>query len=1074
MNNFYIFKYIIYTSLIIFMASCNVWSEPDDFKVEENPVACFNEITPECGNKDYLVPMPSSYMEAALPKGLTVNIDPKTPFIVKFGAKIKKESMNSKNVIILENNNPLPESAYVLDYLKDTQGNEDQSILAISSSTGAWNPKSTYVVILLNGIESQDNLIFSKSKAWFLAISEFPLIDKTGKSVIEGLSDESAQLLQALREQLAPQLDLLGKLLKISRFDILLLWSFKFEKPVACFKETLSGCKNDPIPLPSDLMSLALPANTHLNISNQTKFSLKFSEPLDITTVKDNIVILKQEATGISALTSDDFDISYDDEIQDGVKDTSKIFIYPKSGKWDFNSSYLVVVKKGVKNHLEEEVLASSATFFAKMKDSLFTDAEMTKLQTNLIPIFKDKISDAQSLEMLRLKYKDSLDALESMAGIKRDDIIMFWSITFGENYIIPCFKANNFPGCEKATEAPLPSDFIMAYEYDNDGKEISHHLNLPVEDNDPMKPLIDGINTLDGWSTSKEFSLTLSNTLDSSTIDTNLMNIPTEMPNLLVLKLTVDENGKPKATPTPIEASFIDAWNTLKIKPLMGTWDESSKYLVVLTNGVKGKQGESLVKPLTFSLMSEKESLLNEDGSPKYLALADYDQETLNLLEGARKQFDMAYKALEAPLADGGLGLDRNNIAMMWTVTTQTVTQDMKMIAQGMKINDSIPKNTLSVTSVIDNSEISTHFSDYLNNYWMQGGTSSFEHVSKIVEANFLAPWMLTEQNVFDPNKLAGNLSSADFKSIPILIAFPTEGTEVQANNKIIIFQHGINDSKEEVLPILNTLTEKGYIVVSMDLPLHGARSLHPDVDVYDNFVPDRHIADGVPDDSGEGFLGLNIFGTRDLIRQAVIEQTILTANLKLADFHNLNNNIKFSTVDSTNIKYLGFSLGTIIGNVFVSVDDSIKSVALVSAGGILTNIIMNAKESISGPLFAIFESMGMTKGSKKLDDFMYLAQVVLDPADPINYTRENLPILMQKSLGDPVVANFTTDDLGVKLGLINPITGDKNPLLFKEYQVDDYDPSKLFWHSFLMINKSPAVTNQARTDLMNFFENN
>ncbi len=1075
MNKFFIFKFFIFISLVIFTISCNVWSEPENFKVENNPVACFIEVTPECGGETYKVPMPSSYMEAALPKGLTVNIDPHTPFIVKFGDKIKKETLNSKNLIILEDSNVLPSDKYVIEYGKDENGNEDQSIMAISNSTGSWNPKATYVVILLNGIKSQNDLVFGKSKAWFMAISEFPLIDKDGKSVIEGLSDESAQTLQALRENLAPQLDLLTKLLKISRFDILLLWSFKFEKPVACFKETLDGCKNDQIPVPSDLMSMALPANTHLNISNKTKFSLKFSDPLDITTVKDNILILKQETNGVSVLTSDDFDISYDNELQDGVKDTSRIFILPKSKHWNFDASYLVIVKKGIKNHLQEEIFASSATFFAKMKDSLFTDEEMTKINPALEKIFENKLSDAQALEMLRRKYKDSLDAVESMANIGRDDIIMFWSVTFGENYIIPCFKASEFPGCEAATEAPLPSDFIMAYEYDADGNEVSHHLNLPVKDDDPMKELIEGINTLDGWSISKEFSLTLSNDLDMSTVNTNVMNIPNgEIPDLMVLKLGIDANGNPTATPTLIEATFNENWNTLKIKPLMRNWDESSKYLVVLTNGVKGKNGEKLVKSLTFSLMSEREPLLNEDGSPKYLALANYDADTLNLLEGARKQFDTAYKALELPLTEGGLGLDRDNIAMMWTVTTQTVTQDMKNIILGMKASENIPKNTFVIKTVIDNSEISTHYSNYLNSYWMQGGTYSFEHVSKIVEAQFLAPWMLTEQNVFDKNKLSGALQQSDFRQIPVLIAFPDEPQQVQNNNKVIIFQHGINDSKEEVLPILNTLTEKGYIVVSMDLPLHGERSLHPDIDLKDNFALNRNIPDGVPDDSGEGFLGLNIFGTRDLTRQAVIEQTILTANLKLVDFHNLNNDIKFSTIDNNNIKYFGFSLGTIIGNIFISVDDSIKSAVLNAAGGGLTNIIMNTKESISGSLFAVFEAMGMSKDSRELNDFMYLAQVVLDPADPINYSRSGLPVLIQKSLNDPVVANFTTDDLGIKLGLINPLTNTKNPALFKEYQVNDYDPGRLFWHSFTMINKDPDTTNQARTDLTNFLDAN
>ncbi len=1070
-------KIIIYFILLLLITSCDLWEKGEKFVPEDNPVVCFNEVTEACGMTDYLIPMPSSYMAGGLPEGLTVNIDPTTPFVVKFGAPVDPDSITEKSVIVMEGTDILPFE----DYKVTLAG--DNSLMLISHSSGSWNPYSTYVVILLNGLQSEDKLIFGKSKAWFLAISEFQLVDSEGHSTISALDDASANRLQALRDALAPTLDRLTEYLKISRFDILLLWSYKFRNPVACFKESISGCEDDIIPMPSDLMAQALPANTHLNVSTKTNFTLKFSDPLDISTVKENIVILKQSGVNVSLLAPEDFEVTLD------KTSDSKIVITPTSKKWDSESRFLVVVKNGVKTTRGDFVTNPGAAFFAKQEESLFEredngDLKYQKddkdefildkngnkipiLKAAYLPIFKKDLDTPMALEMLRLGYKDSLDGLKLLASIERKDIVMFWSVTFGKDFLIPCFNSPTFEGCEDAPLAPLPSDFIMKYEADG-----THHLDLPIseDDDDMTKMMLGGLNTLDGWSTSRPFTLEVSDDLDSTTIKTDLRDMVNNPANLMVLKLITDETGAiTGAEPTFVTTSFNEDWNKLFISPVLKKWDESSTYLIVMKNDIKGKNGEELVKSIPFSFMSEEEPLIktvkDEDGNDKIVSkYAALDDETAQKLEMGRLQFSAAYASLAA------FGITRADVAMMWTVTTQTVTSDMKMITMGIKANMGIPK-VMNFDRVINHSEIETFYSKNLSGYWMSGGDYSFEHVSKIAIGSFKAPWMLTEMNVFDPNKLAGNLVAGDFKDIPIMVAFPEEAEEITADSNIIIFQHGINDAKEEVLPILDMLTERGYIVISIDLPMHGARSVC-NTDLIDNFSSRRELPDGLVDCSGEGFLGLNVFATRDLIRQAVIEQVILVQVLKGVDFSSLDSSIKFSTINPNNIKYWGFSLGTIIGNIFITVDDSIKAAVLNVGGGVFTDILMDTKETISGGLFAALSSMGLEKGTKELDDFLYLAQTILDPADPINYTRD-FPILLQKSIDDPVIPNRTTDALSVTLGLVNPLTGQVSPN-FKSYQMDDYDPYRLFWHSFTMIAKSPSVNAAARLDIINFFNNN
>ncbi len=1071
-------KVILSIFIIFIITSC--MQEPEKFENIVYPEVCFQNNADFDRCKDQPgAPLPSDYAAAAVPDGLplALNFPGTTPLNIRVSSPIDENSLENgvyllkvgfgKFEVVKKENMKIILGK--IDFTTFTP-NDDKSYfnLFLTDDDGniiPWEEGYTYMVVFTKELKDIENLSYKKPIAFYLASSDFDISVEFLQSIDTEMSDAKAEATLAALLAMRKSLDegaypLIEFLLDKTRFDVSFLWTNTFNSNAVCFQHDNQACTNV-IPIPSDFMAMALPEGTDLNFATISGFTLDFTSGVDTATFKDHLIIVKKSLTvdtDISIIDNNDLDVNL------SIDNDKKVIITPKSGKWDGGYTYLIYLKRGILNNNGINFEPSLAYFFSTLSYSLL-DAEgkpAEVLQTlGFNPKNAEDIATAQTLEGLRQFNQPLIGLLTQLNETKSVELLMNWTVTLKSDIIIPCFNSDEFPGCEDVPLAPLPSDFIMKYEADG-----THHLNLPIKEDDSemIKMMLGGLNTLDGWSTSKPFSLYVSNDLDISTIKTDLRDMANNPANLMVLKLITNDLGEiTGAEPAFVTASFNEDWNKLLISPVLRKWDETSTYLIVMKNDIKGKDGEQLVKSIPFSFMSEVDPLVETvDGKvvSKYAAL---DDETAQMLEAGRLQFSAAYSSLAA------FGITRADVAMMWTVTTQTVTSDMKNIALGIKANSTLPE-VLTIDTVIENLEITTYFANRINSYWMKGGPVKFDNISKIAIGKFKAPWMLNEMNVFDPNKLGGNLVASDFIDVPVLIAFPQEETEITANSKVMIYKHGINDAKEEVLPLLDMFTSMGYIVFSIDLPLHGARTTCDDL--YDNFNPLRELPDGVPDCTGEGFLGLNVFATRDLIRQAVIEQIMFVKILKTVNFNSLEDSIKFSTIDSSNIKYFGFSLGTIIGNIFISVDDSIKSAILNVGGGGLLNILYDTKESINGSVFASLEAMGLKKGTKELDDFLYLAQTIADPADPINYKRD-FPILLQKSINDPVMPNNTTDDLAITLGLLSPLTGQVSPN-YKSYQMDDYDPYKLYWHSFTLIPKSSTINAASRLDVMNFFNNN
>jgi hypothetical protein len=296
--------------------------------------------------------------------------------------------------------------------------------------------------------------------------------------------------------------------------------------------------------------------------------------------------------------------------------------------------------------------------------------------------------------------------------------------------------------------------------------------------------------------------------------------------------------------------------------------------------------------------------------------------------------------------------------------------------------------------------------------------------------------------------------------------------GTPAAGRYPVAIFQHGLGSQKETGFYIANTFASTGltndpagWATVMIDLPFHGSRAsdlIHNDTGQPCNVDPadvvcgpapglprgqciDKNTmqapCDGKQDPSGTGFLGLNLFATRDNFRQGTIDQLTLIRALE----EESKPGRALDYLDGTRIGYVGQSLGGITGGNLAAYATSqdLKAVVLnVPGGGLVQNILVNTVPEISAPLFAGLNQAGVCQFNDPADpgkgcvdsagyrQFKVLAQWVLDPGDPLANTigvKDDLPgrmpigvakVLMQMSKPDPVVPNVSAYALATGYG--------------------------------------------------------
>ena len=147
----------------------------------------------------------------------------------------------------------------------------------------------------------------------------------------------------------------------------------------------------------------------------------------------------------------------------------------------------------------------------------------------------------------------------------------------------------------------------------------------------------------------------------------------------------------------------------------------------------------------------------------------------------------------------------------------------------------------------------------------------------------------------------------------------------------------------------------------------------------------------DGNVDASGAHSINLSsLLTSRDNLRQAETDLSVLAVSIPSMD---LDSN-QVPDFDGSRINFVGQSLGSIVGTVFLTLEPTVNVAVLSVPGGGIANML-NGSATFGPPIRAgIAAAAGLPSTADPrfpgtLAQFLLITQTVIDSGDPINYAR-------------------------------------------------------------------------------------
>jgi hypothetical protein len=270
------------------------------------------------------------------------------------------------------------------------------------------------------------------------------------------------------------------------------------------------------------------------------------------------------------------------------------------------------------------------------------------------------------------------------------------------------------------------------------------------------------------------------------------------------------------------------------------------------------------------------------------------------------------------------------------------------------------------------------------------------------------------------------------------------------------MVFRHGLGGGRADMLTVADTYAAKGMVTVAIDAAKHGDRSFctagtttvtaggssfpvcsngaacvsplpagaqgdaHPpgtcaagftkvpvDTACLTNPACGWTGTDGIPLVSSNFLVSANFFRTRDTLRQDLIDQSQLIRAMAFAPSgapptgHSVFDHMVASglVIDPATVYYSGQSMGAIQGTVDVAANPRISKAVLNVGGGTLVDIFTTSPAFVTG-VNQLLASIGIDPGTSGYLQFLAVAKLILDPADPVNYaghlTGDTLPNLL------------------------------------------------------------------------------
>jgi len=545
----------------------------------------------------------------------------------------------------------------------------------------------------------------------------------------------------------------------------------------------------------------------------------------------------------------------------------------------------------------------------------------------------------------------------------------------------------------------PFPNNLLLQ-------GTIDLTLNIPVADADDFSDPKVAMNAQDGFSTVAPWSIGFSQPVDASTLaggsTVRMFEVTLSGPGGAVTGVTRELESPQDfvVTLAPSDATG----RTLAIVPTRALKERTS-YMAVLTNGIHAADGSAVRASLPY-ILAQRTSPLCSGGQSTLPALADSSACALEPL----RQLTNAQEA-----AASAAGVPAGSIIMSWTATTQSITPTMRALqamtaalppASTSTLNTGMTLASLGLglPGVADIVIGTIDLPYYLGSPSDESLTSPLTSFWKATPGAYIeqcAPFGLDPES---SNLTACNPLPAlrSVQTVPLLMTVPNAAsghTRPADGWPVVIYQHGITRNRTDMFAIAGTLAAQGYAVIAIDLPLHGltdptdpfyigntpfaalgATERTFDLDLQDN-ATGAPAPDGVIDTSGSYFINLSsLLTSRDNLRQGAADLMVLA---KAAS--------GLPGIDGSKVSFVGQSLGSIVGTVFLATDPSVYTGVLSVPGGGIARML-DGSATFGPRIRAGLEAAGVVAGTPDYDSFMLAAQTLVDSGDPINFVKNGM----------------------------------------------------------------------------------
>jgi hypothetical protein len=762
---------------------------------------------------------------------------------------------------------------------------------------------------------------------------------------------------------------------------------------------------------------------------------VEFSEPVDPTSVTDATFQVWRWGDEPERLQGLAVEVA-----EDGLS----ITVTPPREGWDRTTSYVVLVRgagSGMRTAAGAPVGPDAAFTYLRL-DQPIDGPEHQRAFTGATRA--ERLETARRLEAVRASIDPYLaffaGALEpEWDRIPRDEVIALWEFTTTRRIELAMDR--------ESQRVPLPFDLLI----EPDTGLV--HLSPSEHDSDLEADAKLQANKLDGFGTTTDMWFQFTGPVDPASVTTDTV-LLYDLSGAAGVPLPVHvdvmaESGYAACDAEPVDETCRYVFVGLEPEslPLRG----ASTYALVVTDGVTDLLGEPVVSMSLGRFVMLDEAVLIDGASQ----LGSLDDEQAARVEGVRVKVDA--------LLDG---LGRDGLAAAWPFTTMDVVpllQETAAIPETLGLHPTPTIDSRMPAYSVFGEDAISDLLPGVGNPGPEVYAGRVDGIAEVVQGTIQMPWFL------DPvTRRWREDGGYELVDVPYLATIPDDPPN--GDFKVVIFGHAVVTDRRFLLTIGGRLAKEGYAAVAIDFPFHGERTTCVDSSLaaLPNFFPEELQEltgftdpllymppcvsgdeatcspeglcigpDGEPEDfwafpimdlqsaSGAAFLDVSdISHIPDHYRQAIADLASLRYSLATDPTWS---GVYGRDIRTDSFHYVGMSLGSLIGSVWIPFEPSIDRIVLNVAGSNMVDLFLDS--TYFGPQIDIFlEELDIEPGTFEAERMLTFASWLVVAVDPLSVAhlyaeqgREGM-IQMDKvndEIGDIIIPNHVTEELQRASGL-------------------------------------------------------